>query len=114
MPFTPEARQRAQEILNRRSVDDPATLCLPQPTPRMTPVALFPVQIVQTPQQVVMLYEYFWQFRVIPMGGKQPTTSSPLTWATPSAAGTGHAGRGDGRVQARLVVRQRPRHQRSP
>src|SRR4051812_39671935 len=77
VPFTPEARQRAQEILNRRSVDDPATLCLPQPTPRMTPVALFPVQIVQTPQQIVMMYEYFWQFRVIPMGGRQPDDVEP-------------------------------------
>ncbi len=77
VPFTPEARQRAQEILNRRSVDDPATLCLPQPTPRMTPVALFPVQIVQTPQQIVMMYEYFWQFRVIPMGGTRPDDIEP-------------------------------------
>jgi hypothetical protein len=77
VPFTPEARQRAQDILNRRSIDDPATLCLPQPTPRMTPVGLFPVQIVQTPQQIVMLYEYFWQFRVIPMGGSRPDDIEP-------------------------------------
>ena len=77
VPFRPEARLRAQEILNRRSIDDPATLCLPQPTPRMTPVALFPVQIVQTPKQIVMLYEYFWQFRVIPMDTRLPDDTDP-------------------------------------
>ena len=68
IPFQPEARQRAQEILNRRSVDDPASLCLPQPSPRMTTVALFPIQFVQTPQQMVIMYEYFYEFRVIPIG----------------------------------------------
>src|SRR5215212_10302136 len=71
VPFRPEARQRAQEILNRRSVDDPATLCLPQPSPRMTPVALFPIQFVQTPQQMVIMYEYFYEFRVIPLDGRK-------------------------------------------
>jgi hypothetical protein len=71
VPFRPEARQRAQEILNRRSIDDPATLCLPQPSPRMTPVALFPIQFIQTPQQLVIMYEYFSEFRVIPLDGRK-------------------------------------------
>jgi hypothetical protein len=70
IPFTPEAKQRAQELLNRRSIDDPATLCLPQTSVRMTPVGLFPIQFVQTPAQVVILYEYFWLFRVIPIDGR--------------------------------------------
>ena len=84
VPFQPEARQRAQEILNRRSVDDPATLCLPQPSPRMTPVALFPVQFVQTPQQMVIMYEYFYQLRVIPLDGrKQPDDIEPAYMGNP-------------------------------
>jgi len=83
VPFTPEARQRAQEILNRRSFDDPATLCLPQPSPRMTPVALFPVQIVQTPKQIVIMYEYFYQFRVIPIDAKLPDDVDPTYMGTP-------------------------------
>ena len=83
VPFTPEARQRAQEILNRRSVDDPATLCLPQPSPRMTPVALFPVQIIQTPKQIVIMYEYFYQFRVIPIDAKLPDDLDPTYMGTP-------------------------------
>ena len=84
IPFRPEARQRAQEILNRRSVDDPATLCLPQPSPRMTPVALFPIQFVQTPQQMVIMYEYFYQLRVIPLDGrKQPDDIEPAYMGNP-------------------------------
>jgi hypothetical protein len=71
IPFRPEARQRAQEIVNRRSVDDPASLCLPQPSPRMTTVALFPIQFIQTPQQMVIMYEYFYEFRVIPTDGRK-------------------------------------------
>jgi hypothetical protein len=70
IPFRPEARQRAQELLNRRSIDDPATHCLPQPAPRMMPVALFPIQFVQTPTQLVIMYEYFYEFRVIPIDGR--------------------------------------------
>lgn len=78
IPFRPEARARAQELLNRRSIDDPATLCLPQPSPRMTPVALFPIQFVQTPRQLVIMYEYFYEFRVIPIDGRpQPDDIEP-------------------------------------
>jgi hypothetical protein len=68
IPYRPEARARAEALLARRSVDDPTTLCLPQASPRMTGVGLFPVQFVQTPTQLIALYEYFWVFRVIPLG----------------------------------------------
>jgi hypothetical protein len=67
IPYRPEARARAEELLARRSVDDPTTFCLPQASPRMTGVGLFPVQFVQTPTQLIVLYEYFWVFRVIPL-----------------------------------------------
>jgi len=70
IPFRPEALARARELINRRSVDDPQTYCLPQASPRTTPTALFPMQIVQTPTQVVVLYEYFELFRVIPIDGR--------------------------------------------
>jgi hypothetical protein len=84
VPFRPDARARAQEILNRRSVDDPATLCFTQPSPRMTPVGLFPIQFVQTPQQLVVMYEYFWEFRVIPLDGrKQPDDIEPTYMGNP-------------------------------
>ena len=70
IPFTPEARVRAQEILNRRSIDDPAGYCLPLASPRITNVGLFPVQFAQTPTQVIILYEYLWLFRVVPIDGR--------------------------------------------
>ncbi len=77
IPFRPEALKRAQEILNRRSVDDPAAHCVPQSSPRMTPVSLFPIEFVHTPQKLVILYEYFWAFRSIPIGGSHPDDSDP-------------------------------------
>jgi hypothetical protein len=77
IPFRPEALQRAQEILNRRSVDDPAAHCLPLASPRMTPVSLFPIEFVHTPAKLVIMYEYFWTFRSIPIGGTHPDDAEP-------------------------------------
>jgi hypothetical protein len=77
IPFRPEALKRAQDILNRRSVDDPAAHCLPQASPRMTPVSLFPIEFVHTPKKLVILYEYFWSFRSIPIGGTHPEDAEP-------------------------------------
>ena len=77
IPFRPEALKRAQEILNRRSVDDPAAHCLPQASPRMTPVSLFPIEFVHTPKKLVIMYEYFWSFRTIPIGGAHPEDAEP-------------------------------------
>ena len=77
IPFTPEARKRAQELLNRRSIDDPAAHCLPVASPRMTPVSLFPIEFVQTPSKLVIMYEYFWTFRSIPIGGSHADDADP-------------------------------------
>ena len=71
IPYRPEARKRAEELLARRSVDDPTTFCLPQASPRMTSVGLFPIQFVQTPTQLIVMYEYFWVFRVIPLNRRE-------------------------------------------
>ena len=70
VPYQDWARVKAQEYLDRRSIDDPAAYCRPQSSPRMTPTGLFPIQFIQTPQQVAILYEYFWLFRVIPTDGR--------------------------------------------
>ena len=77
IPFRPEALKRAQEILNRRSIDDPAAHCLPQTSPRITPVSLFPIEFVHTPTKLVILYEYLWEFRSIPIGGSHPDDADP-------------------------------------
>jgi hypothetical protein len=74
----PAARQRAQELLNRRSIDDPTAYCLPAAGPRMTGVILFPIQFVQTPGQVVIIYEYMNAVRIIPTDGRpHPDDAEP-------------------------------------
>lgn len=77
IPFQDWAREKAQEYLNRRSVDDPTTYCIPQPTPRITPVGLFPIEFVQTADKLVILYEYFNVFRSIPIGRPLPDDIEP-------------------------------------
>src|SRR5262245_12336567 len=77
IPFRPEARARAQELLNRRSIDDPAGHCIFLASPRITNVGLFPIQFVQTPTQMIVLYEYLWEFRVIPINAKHPDDMAP-------------------------------------
>ena len=52
--------------------DDPTTFCIPQPSPRITPVGLFPIEFVQTKDKVVILYQYFNVFRSIPIGRPLP------------------------------------------
>jgi hypothetical protein len=77
IPFQDWARDKAQEYLNRRSVDDPTTFCIPQPSPRITPVGLFPIEFVQTRDRLVIMYEYFNVFRSIPIGRPLPDDTEP-------------------------------------
>lgn len=66
-PYQPWAAARVLESFKKRGIDDPAGLCLPLGVPRLSIVGLFPIQIVQTATQVVILYEYMSVFRVIPL-----------------------------------------------
>jgi hypothetical protein len=76
--LTPAARQRAQELLNRRAIDDPTGICLPSPSPRTSGVILFPIQFVQTPGQIVIIYEYMNSVRIIPTDGRpHPADAEP-------------------------------------
>src|SRR5205085_6761158 len=59
------------------AIDDPTALCLPPGIPRVASVGLFPMQIMQSPQQVIILYEYMNVFRVIPMDKKHPEDLEP-------------------------------------
>jgi hypothetical protein len=52
-----------RESFNRRAIDDPTAFCLAPGVPRVNSVGLFPMQIFQTPQAVVMLYEYMNVYR---------------------------------------------------
>jgi hypothetical protein len=76
-PYKPEAAARVVESFNRRGIDDPAALCLPLGVPRLSLVGLFPIQIVQTPTQIVILHEYMSVFRVIPLNAEHPADVVP-------------------------------------
>jgi hypothetical protein len=76
-PYQPWAAARVLESFNRRGIDDPMARCLPPGVPRTTIMGLFPMQIVQTPSTIVMLFEVFHTFRTIPIGVPHPTDLEP-------------------------------------
>jgi hypothetical protein len=76
-PYQPWAAKRVLESYNNRAIDDPTARCLPPGIPRGVTLGLFPQQIVQTPQQIVILYEYMNTFRVIPLNAKHPDDIIP-------------------------------------
>ena len=68
-PYKPEAEARRKEYIARRGIDDPMALCLISGVPRISGRPL-PFQIVQTPDQVIILYEVHHAFRIIPSDGR--------------------------------------------
>jgi hypothetical protein len=76
-PYQEWAAKKVLEAFNRRGIDDPTGHCLPAGVPRTVTLGLFPQQIVQTPQQIVILYEYMSAFRVIPLNAKHPDDMLP-------------------------------------
>jgi hypothetical protein len=76
-PYQPWSAAKVLESYNKRGIDDPNGLCLPSGVPRATLVGLFPIQVVQTPQQIIILYEYMNTFRVIPLNAKHPDDVVP-------------------------------------
>ena len=76
-PYQEWAAKKVLESFNRRGIDDPTSRCLPAGIPRSVMLGLFPQQIVQTPTQVVILYEYMSTFRVIPLNAEHPDDMLP-------------------------------------
>ncbi len=76
-PYQDWAAKKVLEAYNRRGIDDPTAQCLPGGVPRSVMLGLFPQQFVQTPKQIIILYEYMHTFRVIPIGGKHPDDLIP-------------------------------------
>jgi hypothetical protein len=76
-PYQPWAAKKVLESFNRRGIDDPTAQCLPGGIPRSVTLGLFPQQIVQTPNQIVILYEYMNVHRVIPLNAKHPDDLIP-------------------------------------
>ena len=76
-PYQEWAAQKVLESFNRRGIDDPTGLCLPPGIPRTVMLGLFPQQFIQTPTQIVILYEYMSVFRVIPLNAEHPDDMIP-------------------------------------
>jgi hypothetical protein len=76
-PYQEWAAKKVLEAYNRRGVDDPTAQCLPGGIPRSVTLGLFPQQFVQTPTQLVILYEYMNVFRVIPFDARHPDDIIP-------------------------------------
>lgn len=76
-PYQEWAMAKVKESYARRGVDEPMVRCLPPGVPRTTLMGLFPMQIVQTPKMVVMLFEVFHEFRLIPIDAKHPDDLDP-------------------------------------
>jgi hypothetical protein len=79
VPFTEKGRQIYAERTANFQKDDPNLHCLPSGLPRAggTP---YPLKIMQTPDEVVFLYEGgLHTFRIIPTDGR-PHKPDPWTW----------------------------------
>jgi hypothetical protein len=59
----------AEKIRNYKNIDDPTVHCFQPGVPRVVGMP-FPLEIVQTPNKIVILYEAFRTFRSIPTDGK--------------------------------------------
>ena len=64
IPYQPWAAARKQENFANRATADPETQCYMPGVPRITYMG-FPFQILQTPRQVLMVYEYVHAVRPI-------------------------------------------------
>ena len=66
-PMQPWAAEKSRGMKN---IDDPTVHCYMPGVPRVVGMP-FPLEIVQTPNKIVILYEAFRTFRIIPTDGKK-------------------------------------------
>ena len=71
--FQPWAKQKHDAYVARKLADNPTARCLSPGLISLTTVSFFPIQFVQTPGQMVILYEWDHFFRVIPTDGRRQT-----------------------------------------
>jgi hypothetical protein len=77
IPYRPEAAAKQRENYANRATLDPDTKCWLPGVPRATYMG-FPFQIVQTPSQTSILYEYAHTLRNIFMNSPHP--KGPIEW----------------------------------
>ncbi len=78
IPYLPAAADKKKQNYQKRMTDDPELKCYLPGIPRATYMP-YPFQIVQTPSNILMAYEYAGARRVIPIG--KPVKEAPVdTW----------------------------------
>ena len=85
IPYLPLALARRQENFRNRLTEDPEAKCCMVGTPRIKYMP-YPFEIVQTPNQITILYEYVHTSRHIYLNSKHPEGSrSNGSWAIRAA-----------------------------
>ena len=77
---TPWAQAMQKEREDNLHADDPLARCLPHGVPRVNTNGLFPFKIIQTPAEIVILYEQLGLFRQIFMDGRKRAKDVNPTW----------------------------------
>ena len=80
VPFTPWGAALFKERQDNAGRDRPAGRCLPHSIPNAMLVPLYPWKILQTPEEVVVLYENFTQYRQIFTDGRSLPAQMDPTW----------------------------------
>ena len=71
IPYQPWAAAKKKENFANRLRDDPEVKCFLPGVPRAMYLP-YPFQIVQTPETVLMAFDYDLTTRIVPLGGKPP------------------------------------------
>jgi hypothetical protein len=77
IPYTPAAATKQRENYANRATADPVSKCFLPGVPRATYMG-YPFQLVQTPNQVTLLYEYAHTVRNVFMNSAHP--KGPIEW----------------------------------
>ena len=85
LPYTPAAAAKQRDNYVNRAKLDPETKCWLPGVPRATYMG-FPFQIVQTPSQITILYEYAHAVRNIIVNSPHP--KGPIEWWMGDSRGT--------------------------
>jgi hypothetical protein len=79
IPYTTAAKAKREELLAHHLYDDPEAHCLPSGIPRQT-YAPFGWQILQPDGYVVMIYEAFHAYRILPLDGRPHLPANVRLW----------------------------------
>jgi hypothetical protein len=79
IPYRPDAKLKRDDLEAHHMFDDPEAHCLPSGVPRQMYVP-FGLQILQPPGYVVILYEAFHAYRIIPLDGRPHLPKDVKLW----------------------------------